>query len=321
MKKPLLFALLAFIANFLVFDCYFFPERDNINDPGSGSFIEQCVFVAVGGSGRIMASPDAEIWLDHTISSETDSFQGVTFGMDIFLAVGETGIIYTSPDSASWDKQDPGVTFWINSAAYGNNTFVAVGEQSKIIISSDGESWTDESEIDGELSDIVYADNIFVAVGSGGRILTSTDGREWTDRTPAGATAYLYSVTWGKGRFVAVGENGTVYTSPDAGAWDEHSVGTADEIHGVAFGKNRFVAVGTEKIMTSSDGISWDIQTYTGDYLHDITFGNDIFVAVGEISGENGMIRTSVDGLTWAEVTTIPDDEPFFYSVECGDIY
>jgi outer membrane protein OmpA-like peptidoglycan-associated protein len=126
------------------------------------------------------------------------------------------------------------------------------------------------------------------------------DGTTWTARSAAEANQWT-SVTFGNGTFVAVSNNGTnrVMTSTDGITWTPRSV-PASTWASVTYGNGVFVAVagfGTDRIMTSPDGVTWTPRGSSTDSWAGITFGNNTFVAVASM-GTN-RVMTSTDGITW----------------------
>jgi hypothetical protein len=94
--------------------------------------------------------------------------------------------------------------------------------------------------------------------------------------------------------------------------------GTTANLYGVTFGLGLYVAVGSaQTILTSPDGIAWTPRAapITNRTLFDVTYGNGVFVAVGGCAVDNcaltghaleGVILTSVDGITWTAATPFP---------------
>lgn len=126
------------------------------------------------------------------------------------------------------------------------------------------------------------------------------DGTTWTARSATEAS-FWSSVTFGNGTFVAVSVSGTnrVMTSTDGITWTARSV-PASTWTSVTYGNGLFVAVagfGTDRIMTSPDGVTWTSRGSSTDSWTGITYGNSVFVAVG--SGSTNRVMTSTDGITW----------------------
>ncbi|CAB4640850.1 unannotated protein [freshwater metagenome] len=127
------------------------------------------------------------------------------------------------------------------------------------------------------------------------------DGTTWTARTATEANTWN-SVTFGNGTFVAVSSNGTnrVMTSTDGITWTARSA-PASVWTSVTYGNGLFVAVaaiGTDRIMTSPDGVTWTPRGSTTDAWGSIAYGNNTFVAVG--TGPTNTVMTSTDGVTWS---------------------
>jgi hypothetical protein len=145
----------------------------------------------------------------------------------------------------------------------------------------------------------------YVTVGNtGGEVLNSTDTENWTLVSALG-TVNNQSIIWESFLFVLVGNNGQILTSPSGfgGTWASQTSGTSENLHGITHGVGTFVAVGdNQAIVTSSDGISWAVQTFTPSFTNfdSVTFGNSLFV----LSGSGGGIATSPDGIVWTERTT-----------------
>jgi outer membrane protein OmpA-like peptidoglycan-associated protein len=126
------------------------------------------------------------------------------------------------------------------------------------------------------------------------------DGTTWTARSATEAS-FWSSVTFGNGTFVAVSVSGTnrVMTSTDGITWTARSV-PASTWTSVTYGNGLFVAVagsGTDRIMTSPDGVTWTPRGSSTDTWSGITYGNSVFVAVG--AGSTNHVMTSTDGITW----------------------
>ena len=175
-----------------------------------------------------------------------------------FVAVGGNGTILTSPDGVTWVIQSSGTNNDLHGISWNGSQFVAVGGNGTILASSDGVNWTAQSSGSSYvLNDIAWSSSQFVAVGGNGVILTSPDGVSWTARS-AGITSYSYNaITWNGSQFVAIGGNGTILTSPDGMTWTAQSSGTINDLHGISWNGSQFVAVGGNgTILASSDGVT-----------------------------------------------------------------
>ena len=250
------------------------------------------IFVAVGGNGAILTSPDGAAWTPR--ESGTNAWlYGVAYGNNTFVAVGGYTIL-TSPDGAVWATQTQAPHI-LEDVTYGNNAFVAVGGDGTIVTSPDGETWTPRTSGTTEwLYGVAYGDNAFVAVGRDGTILTSSDGAEWTPQT-SGTTEWLSGVAYGNHTFVAVGWDGTIVTSPDGETWTARASGTTEWLYRVTYGDNIFlVPGGYDTLLTSPDGSTWTKRTLgIHNSLRDFAYGDNIFVGIG---GRDTTARHYFDG-------------------------
>ena len=144
------------------------------------------------------------------------------------------------------------------------------------------------------------------------------DGTTWTARNATEAN-FWQSVAFGNGTFVAVSVDGTnrVMTSSDGITWTARSV-PASRWTSVTYGNGVFVAVagfGTDRIMTSPDGITWTPRGSSTDSWDAIAYGNNTFVAVGMSTNR---VMTSTDGITWTN-RTVPTGIQQWKSVTWGN--
>lgn len=265
---------------------------------GSGTF------VAVGDSGEISSSTDAETW--HQRSSGTSALlYGVSYGSETFVAVGQAGTILTSAEGITWTQRISGVSNELSGVAYGNGVFAVVGDSGVVLTSPDAVSWTQRSSgTSNYLLAVAYGNGTFVAVSPYGEIFTSPDGAMWTLRS-SGVWASHHGVAFGNGIFIVVGDYTGVLTSTDGVTWTERDTGSSSIHYGVAYGNETFTVVGLSgNIMTSGDAVTWtERSSGTSLSLRNVAYGNKTFVAVGndlilmtkliEPSGGGGCFITS----------------------------
>ena len=116
--------LLILLAVFIVGGCGNFSG--NYEEIESSSSDSTASFVAVGDNGTILTSSDGTTWTKVTAtytsdngSTETPSFNDVTYGNGTFVAVNPNGIILTSTDvTSSWTKRTSGTTNDLNGVTY-----------------------------------------------------------------------------------------------------------------------------------------------------------------------------------------------------------
>lgn len=94
-----------------------------------------------------------------------------------------------------------------------------------------------------------------------------------------------------------LGETWTALAAPAANSW-----------MAVAYGAGKFVAVsstGTSRVMTSTDGTTWTLQSSAvaaaGNWTN-VQYDNGKFIALGNSTGTN-RVMTSPDGITWTAGT------------------
>lgn len=67
------------------------------------------------------------------VSEGWNTLNGVTWGNGTFVAVGGFGTILTSPDGTTWTSRTSGTSNSLNGVTWGNSTFVVVGEAGTIL--------------------------------------------------------------------------------------------------------------------------------------------------------------------------------------------
>jgi hypothetical protein len=177
--------------------------------------------------------------------------------------------------------------------------FVAVGgtgnaNQDRIITSPDGITWTTSASTYFAMRSVCWSPELglFVVVGINGAantniapfntstnsVITSPDGITWTIRTsagPVGSELFWLGVCW----------------SPELGIF-------------VAVAYTDFAGLTTNRVMTSSDGINWNLRTSPTATWYAVCWSPEtrLFVAVSE--GGSASIMTSSDGINWTTRTS-----------------
>jgi hypothetical protein len=191
--------------------------------------------------------------------------------------------------------------------------FIALGDVDRRIVSEDyGGTWkwnTKGEDEDSILYNLAFGDELFVAVGGDideGRIMTTANGEAWTDSVSG--TGVLCDVAYGGSLYVTVGLAGVQLWSDDAVTWHDIEPAVTKDYKSVAYGNDLFVAVGlfgAARVVDISDGddaLEWtDSKDSFAQSMVNVAYGseddanNAFFVAVGE----QGLIATTEDGLTW----------------------
>lgn len=269
------------------------------------------LFVAVSNTGvgnRVMTSPNGKDWTIRT-SPADNNWTTVTFGNGLFVAVSASGTgnrVMTSPDGITWTLRTSAADLIWGGLTYANGLFVATassGSGQRVMTSPDGIIWTlRTTPADNNWLAVTFSNNLFVAVattGAGNRVMTSPDGLNWTIRVSAEDNNWQ-GVTYGNGLFVAVANSGTnrVMTSPDGISWTARAC-PAETWFDVVFGNGKFIAVGLNKVMSSFDGIKWELGVSAANETWvAITHGSDRFVAVS-VNGGASYMEDAYDSQTW----------------------
>lgn len=289
--------------------------------------------VAVGNGGTILVSPDGdETWnLRNNDITLTQNINDITWADFKFIAVTVNGKVLIWGNQEEPDIIDTPVNNSLNSLAYGKNTLVAVGNAGNIIYSNNGGLNWHVANVDSA-SGVVNNNDLFavsysvtasefMAVGSNGTYARSTDAINWEiDQITANTEWTIYTLngtTFGNGAWVVVGQKqpsvgasvnkSVIFRENDTGSWEAKysSEDNHNRLNDVVYGENLFIAVGnTGRILSSSDGISWngpifegttDLNSIIWDYMED----RRQFI----IAGNNGMVITG-NGGDWVQQDT-----------------
>jgi hypothetical protein len=298
------------------------PQTPATNSTLRGVIFANNEFVAFGDGGLAMLSQDGVTWTLGTTGT-SGSVRGMAFlpALGEFVAVGDGGLFLTSVDGLSWSAGQTGTAANLNSVAFGNNRFVAVGNAGTIVTSSlngsTGGNWqTAVSHTANNITGIVFDGVKFVGVTSSSETVISTDGVTWA-RGDTGHWTALTAVAYDSAntRYVTVGDIGInplltsyVLTSADGNTWTDHLSAETGGLKVVTHGLGLFVAAGgNESLVTSPDGMSWNVQqsTLRALNLNAIAFANGEFIAVGDGVTDltNAAAYRSFDGQHWTQMS------------------
>ena len=303
-----------------------------VSDTLRGVAFANGIWVAVGENSACMTSTDLVTW-----TSRTDRFGvwDIIFDveyspdLDLWVIVGMSNGISTSPDGITWTARTSPFSYAseIYTVSWGNGVFVAGARSNQIASSTDGISWTlrTSAQTGGTCRSSVFARGLFV-VGGGtynGEIQTSPDGTTWTLRESGlDNTVTTLGIAFGRGLYVAGGlsaasaTNIVVATSRDGITW------TSREIRDMTFVDiqyseflGKFVAAGASvvgydhAILTSEDGIDWEIHTagFGTSGVNDIGT-DDVGVQVVAV-GDGGKIATLKVDTDYASEADLLDDD------------
>ncbi|MGV7116504.1 cadherin-like beta sandwich domain-containing protein [Paenibacillus kyungheensis] len=280
------------------------------------------VLTSIGWSGNNVASA-ATTWTTAT-SNTTQPIYKVAYGNGMWVGAAEGGKVVTSTNGSTWTERtvDTATTPYAQSflnVTYGGGKWVVVGNEGHVFTSNDGINWTNNSiNTANNLSAVVYANSTYVIGANSGNIYYSSDAVTWTNTKPASDD--FLGVAYGNSIFVAVGANGIAYSSPDGTTWTNRGpIAGSSSVYSVRFLNSTFYATSDGKIVTSTNGTSWNtpqtISGASGTVLYDITYSTGKYVIVGDLDGNftNGVILASTDGTSWT--TETPNSTPVLYGV------
>ena len=285
------------------------------------------VLTSTGWSGNNVASA-ATTWT--TVTSNTNQpIYKVAYGNGMWVAVGVDGsdtnnikgLVLTSTDGATWAKSNLGAHS-LNNVIYAGGQWVVIGDNFSAFTSNDAVTWTARTVSNVNevinLSGISYGNSKYVIVGNLGNIYYSSDAITWTNTKPASDD--FLGVAYGNNIFVAVGANGIAYSSPDGVNWTNRGpIAGSSSLYSVRFLNGSFYATSDGKIVTSTNGTSWNapqsISGASATVFYDIAYNTGKYVLVGDIDGTftNGVILTSSNGTSWTSET--PNATPVLYGI------
>ncbi|HEX3029259.1 MAG TPA: hypothetical protein VHT34_08155 [Clostridia bacterium] len=169
----------------------------------------------------------------------------------------------------------PGITLSLRGTAFGNGKFMVDGLNGVIATSQYGDAWSVSvapSTSSNNLFGAGFYNGKYIAVGrsiTGGRVSTSIDAANWADTILPSTrlNAVTYGISNQGGGYVAVGDTSNAAYSPDLTTW------TVEDLSGITLP--------------------------TGSDFRSAAFGINTFV----ITGTNGGILMTPDGLTWARIS------------------
>ena len=241
--------------------------------------------------------------------------------LNLFIVVGGSGKILTSPDGINWiARTSPNVNLQINSIAYSPslNLLVAVGNGSSspyVLTSSDAINWVSRtgSAANNWIS-VTWGNNLFVAIAqtaasATNAIMTSPDGITWTSRSSISNSEW-WKVKWVSflNRFIAIGTTTStrLISSQDGITWTILSYPEENSWKDFAFSSNLIVAISNatvsngNPIMTSIDGITWTSHPSPLNSLFSIIWADDLqlFIAMSNSNNPSSYMYSN-NGKNW----------------------
>lgn len=310
------------------------PVTDNLYsvslDDANNEFIGgQSAGLIRNGAGNWELAPaslPSWVWLANTVWNSSIYF------------FGRTGLIYSKPLSgeSDWEAGDDSPRNWIWDLTIVEDEMFAAGDLGTILTSQRGIRWESvpvpNTATNSFLMGIAGDASGMVAVGTEGAILFSSptttellttnimdgmesvttnsvtlNGIEWEDVRPSGFQSNLQGLTQFGDSYIACGESGLILNSPDGRVWTQNQTSRTSFLSSIATDGDFAVVCGSEGTLGySSDGETWHFLTpFTSDWLVRCRFLEGQFY----VSGQNGMMARSTDGINWTQISTPTADE------------
>lgn len=215
------------------------------------------------------------------------------------------GSVYTSTNGTALSLITRTAYIVPAGSAFVNNKYFQYGNEG-IVSSSDGITYKYPNS---SYTGLASSGSSYLGVGTIGlgQIFSSTDFINWTSRAPIGQKA-LNAIVYDGAKYVAVGEKTVVASSDNGVTWAQIAT-PVDIFNTLAYGNSKYVASGTStastrKIAYSTDGITWAAASTVDNYYFKLKYVNGRFFALGyDNINYLGVIMSSTDGITWADIT------------------
>jgi len=176
-----------------------------------GLYVVVGYFNDIAPRGNVIRSLDGINWNVDTMFAGYN--YGIAHGANTYIVTGNAGKILSSPDCDIWTIETSNSNSNLTSVSYANNLFVVVGTDGAILTSINGQSWSTVGAITSEtLYEVRFCQDTWIAVGANGTLLTSKSGDNWEVRNSS-TDRDLRSIAFGGNTVVVVGENGIILQS------------------------------------------------------------------------------------------------------------
>ncbi len=272
-------------------------------------------YIAVGGVGTFISSPDGVSWSIFE-TGVSDSLLQVASNGTLAIAVSRSGFYSREYGMGKPDISPLGTDYGLRTIGYGNGKFVAAGIVNStgrmfVTTSTNGLSWTrayQPTQSDYP-SDVIWANNTFLIMCLNDLVLSSPDGNIWTEHTGGNGR----TVAWNGSEF----RTSSNYSSPDGSTWRSHSLPEGvSPAHGIIWNGEQWLLVGQRTIivdglqvivqilLSSDDGVNWsEDPSDIGEHVAAGVVHDGQIVTVGI----NGAIHNSTDGENWNEISSFTE--------------
>ena len=292
--------------------------------------------VAVGDNAAIYTSNDGATWKRQAAPPSVGGnwLLSVAYGGGMFVTVGERGYIATSANGTNWtyrnlsNTNDLNYVTWITTQNLTNgfptNSFLAVGNSRAIVSTNLGAAWNTPMILNltnsmysaaGNESSRLLAGDATIRLGQ-----SVSTANVW--REPTGSLLYT-APDWTYYSSLALPQTNTYALGGEAGLfaqsgntngnylWNELGSSARDWLWSITTNSSLYVAVGDHaRIMTSSDGVNWEIESIND--TNSVNATNTVFFGVGGSTnllvavGSGGSLAVSTNNY-YTVVTTNSD--------------
>lgn len=233
---------------------------------------------------------------------------------DRWCVVGDAGTVFLCNAAGAFKPVYLHTAQRFNAVAYADGRYMLGGDDHDPLLRQPSETvWTSVDALHWEpmsnspptsVNDIIFANRKWVSVGNGGAIYHWLGTGGW-QKLPTPTTADLRAITYAAGSWVAVGD--AILTSTDGVVWTVRT--GPSNLTSVAYGNSRWVVASvragffSSSVWQSSDLATWTYAASANGPQRAVAFIYDRF-----ITGPNGGILYSVDGLNWKA-----ESDPDFY--------
>jgi hypothetical protein len=260
-------------------------------------------FHAVGAGGIILTSSDGVTWTSGS-SPTTADLKRVKKTSRGLVAVGNGGVILENMNGSAWVSRSSGVERNLSAVIESPNEVFVLGERGTVLKSVNGEDWFDETPSYGEFVGD-FTDGLFI----NGRLIALSEDRKKYSVTGSVRSSYfslgcirqsspgsaMNGVGYSNGLFIRVGNGGLIQTSTDGKVWEPRKSPVNFDLWDVTTSPDLMVAVGNGGILTSADGILWNLTSSSGLRFRRVHYGGGVWVACGY----SGALMVSNDGYNW----------------------
>jgi hypothetical protein len=200
------------------------------------------MWVAVGGYGMRLTSPDGVTWTNHSIDTIASHPHGclvvATAPITAFVACNDMGQRSYSPDGVTW-KYSTGATDVMSSqVTFGNGVVVGTDGTTMVLSRDAGSTWTKGATLDVAGGGMVFAQGHFTILATD-FVYTSNDGSTWAKNPAKGIRPGV--LAFGDGTYVAIVNGHQFQRSSNGITWDAPVDDTSkiNSLEWVAFGPTK----------------------------------------------------------------------------------